>query len=99
VLYIDSFGNLRLAGTPADLTAAAPALGPGSSVAIEVAATAGRPPIRETATWARTFGEVAAAAPLLYEDSFGRLAYADNQGNAAERLGVAEDAPIRIEPA
>ena len=99
VLYIDSFGNLRLAGTPATLTAAAPALGPGSRVRIELPATPTRAAVREIAPWARTFGEVAMGAPLLYEDSFGRLAYADNRGHAAERLGVAEDAPIRIEPA
>jgi len=99
VLYIDSFGNLRLAGTPATLTAAAPALGPGSRVRIELPATPTRAAVREIAPWARTFGEVAFGAPLLYEDSFGRLAYADNRGHAAERLGVAEDAPIRIEPA
>lgn len=99
VLYVDSFGNLRLAGMPADLTAAAPDLQPGKPVAIEIVATPGRPGIRETATWARTFGEVPSGAPILYEDSFGRLAYADNQGNAAGRLGVAEDAAVRLEPA
>jgi hypothetical protein len=99
VLYIDSFGNLRLAGTPADLAAAAPTLRPGTSVAVEIPATTVRPAIREIATWARTFGEVGSGATILFEDSFGRLAFAVNQGNAAERLGVAEDTPIRIEPA
>jgi S-adenosylmethionine hydrolase len=99
VLYVDSFGNLRLAGTPADLAAAAPGLRPGGRVEIEFSAAAGRPAIREAATWARTFGEVLPGSPVLYEDSFGRLAYADNQGNAAERLGVAEDAAVRIKPA
>lgn len=99
VLYIDSFGNLRLAGTPANLTAAASTLRPGGRVTIEVPATADGPAIRETATWTRTFGEVPSGGSILYEDSFGRLAYADNQGNAAERLRVTEDAAIRIEPA
>ena len=99
VLYIDSFGNLRLAGTPADLMAAAPGLRPGSRVRLVLSARPGRPPAREIATWARTFGEVEDGAPILYEDSFGRLAYADNQGNAAARLDIAEDAAIRIEPA
>ena len=35
-------------------------------------------------------------ASLLMADSVGRLSLADNQGNAAARLGLAVDRPARI---
>ena len=44
----------------------------------------------------RTFGETAVGTAMLYEDSFGRLGYADNQGDAARRLGARLDQRIRI---
>ena len=38
--------------------------------------------------WAPTFGEVGVGGHLLYEDSYGRLCIAQNQGDAAESLGL-----------
>ena len=99
VVYVDSFGNLRLAGDRADLAAAIGPLEPGRRLAVTFPATGGDPAIRETVPWATTFGQVPVGRPLLYEDSFGRLAYADNQGDVARRLGIREDRPARIEPA
>jgi len=99
IVYIDSFGNLRLAGDPTDLEAAIGALTPGRALTLRFAATADGPEIVEQTTWELTFGATALGASLLYEDSFARLAYADNQGNVAARLGLAVDRPVRIEPA
>jgi S-adenosylmethionine hydrolase len=99
ILYVDSFGNLRLAGDPADLAAAIGPLDVGRSLAITFEGDDGVERIRETAPWAATFGDVAAGRPLVYEDSFGRLAYADNQGDVAHRLGLGVDRRARIEPA
>lgn len=99
IVYIDSFGNLRLAGVPADLEAAIGALTPGRPLTVRFAASGDGPEIVEQATWERTFGAKEIGAPLLYEDSFARLAYAANQGNVAARLGLAEDRDVRIEPA
>lgn len=96
VIYVDSFGNLRLAGSPQDLVDALGDLRPGSALAMEFAATAEAPAVRERATWAKTFGEIPPGAPLVYEDSFGDLAYADNQANVAERIGVGVDRVVRI---
>jgi S-adenosylmethionine hydrolase len=96
VIYVDSFGNLRLAGSAQDLTAALGALEPGRALDVELVATADTPAVRERATWARTFGEIPPGAPLVYEDSFGNLAYADNQSSAADRLGVGVDRAVRI---
>ena len=47
-------------------------------------------------TWAQTFGDVAAGECLLYEDSYGRMCIAQNQGNAGQTLGLDEGSPIRI---
>lgn len=99
VLFVDSFGNFRLAGVPADLETAVGPLMPGRPFVVELAAHDGRPAVSEAMPWCRTFGERPAGAPLLYENSFGQLAVADNQGNAAARLGVDPDRPARIRPA
>jgi S-adenosylmethionine hydrolase len=98
VLFVDSFGNFRLAGVPADLEAAVGPLAPGRPFIVECAAHAGRPAVAEAMPWCRTFAERPIGAPLLYENSFGQLAIADNQGNAAARLGVVADRPVRIRP-
>jgi S-adenosyl-L-methionine hydrolase (adenosine-forming) len=97
VVYVDSFGNLRLAGTPDDV---ARALGPtaqGRRLRAEFQTQAGA--LVEEAPWSRTFGDIPVGSPLFYEDSFGNLAYADNQGNVASRLGVRVDDRVRIRPA
>ncbi|MBI2775850.1 MAG: SAM-dependent chlorinase/fluorinase [Chloroflexi bacterium] len=135
VIFIDSFGNIRLAGVPADLEAAIGPLTPGRTLQIEFGAaaatpvgeaaptsapTSGPPPgvahgatsaatpgatsaptsaRTEAIPWARTFGERPLGAALVYENSFGGLAIADNQGNAAARLGVEPERPVRIRPA
>jgi S-adenosylmethionine hydrolase len=99
ILYVDSFGNLRLAGEPADLEAAVGPLESGRAFEVEFAAVDGAQPILELARWSRTFGEIPVGEPLLYEDSFGRLAYADNQGNVAARLRLEAGRPVRIRPA
>jgi S-adenosylmethionine hydrolase len=98
VLYVDSFGNLRLAGVPDDLHRAIGELTPGRGLEIEFGAANGSGPVMERTQWARTFGDVPVGAPLVYEDSFGHLAYADSQGNAAARLKIATGRPVRIRP-
>jgi len=98
VLYVDSFGNLRLAGVPDDLHRAIGELTPGRQLEVEFGADNGTGAFRERTQWARTFGDIPLGAPLVYEDSFGHLAYADNQGNVAARLKVATGRPVRIRP-
>jgi S-adenosyl-L-methionine hydrolase (adenosine-forming) len=99
VVYIDSFGNLRLAGDPVDLAKGIGELIPGRRLRITFEATGPTGPIVETTPWAATFGQVEPGRSLLYEDSFGRLAYADNQGDVARRLGLGVDSRARIESA
>ena len=100
VVYVDSFGNLRLGGEAEDLARAVGALAPGRRLQVEFAPTDGsQKPVAEVVPWALTFGEVPAGSPLLYEDSFGGLAYADNRANVAARLSIEVDRPVRISSA
>jgi S-adenosylmethionine hydrolase len=99
VQFIDSFGNVRLAGVPADLEAAIGPLAPGRPLELVFAPDGESPEVRTTVPWGRTFGEVPIGAPLLYANSFGHLALADNQGNAAARLGLQAPRTVTIRPA
>lgn len=99
IVYVDSFGNLRLAGDRDDLASAVGDLSPGRVFQVEFGGSNGQAPIVETAPWARTFGEIPVGRSLLFEDSSGRLAFADNQADAARRLSVGADRPVTIRPA
>ena len=98
VLFIDSYGNCRLAGQPEDLEriARGPVV-PGTSFRVDSgSATPGGLAVE----WHPTFGDVAAGEPLLYEDAdYGGLGIAVNQASAAERFGLEIDSPVRIEAA
>jgi S-adenosylmethionine hydrolase len=92
VLFIDTFGNCRLAGSTSDLGS----VEPGQRFTVR----AGGSGQRATLPWYPTFGAVAPGDPLLYEDAdYAGLGLAVNQGSAAERFGLVLDAPVLIEPA
>lgn len=94
VLFIDAFGNARLAGAAADLTQLRGTLESGDAFMVRIGARL------LAVTWQATFGSVARGEPLLYEDAdYAGLALAVNQGSAEEVLGLATDAPVRIDPA
>jgi len=90
------FGNVTFAGTPADLEAAIGPLSVGRRVHVEFTAHDGQAETHEATVWAETFGGVPVGESLLMADSEGQLSFADNQGNAAARLGLAVDRPVRI---
>jgi S-adenosylmethionine hydrolase len=90
VIYRDTFGNLKLNALPAHLLAALPDLEHGQHIAIEAGGEAHVMP------WAPTFGDVEVGGYLLYEDSYGRLCVAQNQGNAAETLPLAEGTRVTV---
>lgn len=97
VIYVDSFGNLRLAGSASDLAA----LGGESQrtgLHIELPdAEAGRPGAVD-GTLAATFGEVPSGDVLVYLDSSGHPALGVSQGSAAARLGVRRGMRVRVRP-
>jgi S-adenosylmethionine hydrolase len=95
VLFIDTFGNCRLAGDEADLAAlAGGTLDEGREFLVQFGASTATLPFH------RTFGRVATGTPLLYRDAdYDGLGLAVNQGSAAERFGLALDDLVRIGPA
>jgi S-adenosylmethionine hydrolase len=94
VIYVDTFGNIKLSGVTNDLVEALGTLTRGEELVIEVGA--GNKPKSHQLKWASTFGEVAPGEPLLYEDSYGRLCIAVNQGNAARQIGLVDDEVLAI---
>jgi S-adenosylmethionine hydrolase len=112
VVYVDSFGNLRLAGGVADLHAAVGEVEPGAGLIVDYAAARGgfnalaasatggaaarRGDRWERLTWRRTFGEASPGDLLAYEDSSGNLAIAVSNGDASARLGAGTGARIGI---
>jgi S-adenosylmethionine hydrolase len=91
ITYVDSFGNIRLAGDRDDLDAAFGALHDGASLRVTFEAGPS-----EKTRYGTTFGSVPLRASLVYVDSLGNLAMADNQGSLATRLEVSTDRPVRI---
>jgi len=96
IIFIASFGNLHLTATGDDMASAFGAVEPGTRFRVELVATPGHPGHVEEVTWVRTFGDSMPMTPVLYEDSSGRLGYADNQADAARRLGATVDQQVRI---
>lgn len=96
VTYVDSFGNLRLAGGATELAEALGDLKGGEALRVELAAEDGETSHVEATRYVQTFGEVPAGQPLVYVDSSGNIAVADNQGNIAARLGVRAGRTVRI---
>jgi len=89
-VYVDTFGNVKLAGLRADLEAALGPLRAGDPLS----ATIGE---RRIATsWHATFGDVAVGETLLYEDSYGRICLAARQASAAALHGIVEDLEVVI---
>jgi len=94
VLFIDSFGNSRLAGRPEDLESVIGPLDPGRRLRLIL----GRSGTVVDLPWASTFGEQPEGAGLVYDDAdYDGLAIAVNQGSARERFGLAIDDPVRVE--
>jgi S-adenosylmethionine hydrolase len=93
VIYRDTFGNVKLAGLAADLSTALPEIAHGDTVEVHFGNSRAKP---TEMTWAKTFGQVAAGRYLVYEDSYGRLCIAQNQGDAAETLSLEELTAVRI---
>lgn len=88
VVAVDHFGNLALGLRREELERAGVAVG--DQVEVRAAGRAHRAVVGETFASA-TVGEL-----VLYEDSFGSLAVAVNQGRAADRLGAGAGAPVEI---
>jgi S-adenosylmethionine hydrolase len=94
VIYRDTFGNAKLAGLTADLVDALGPLAHGD--VLRVAVGDGRRSRQEEVVWAQTFGDVGVGERLLYEDSYGRLCLAQNQGSVTASMGLEDGTPVTI---
>jgi S-adenosyl-L-methionine hydrolase (adenosine-forming) len=90
VTYVDSFGNLRMAGRLDDLAAAF-----GRLDRLHVRARVGTVDFEEVA-FVPSFGHVAEGALVLYVDSTGDLALAVSRGDLAARTGATTGTPVSI---
>jgi S-adenosylmethionine hydrolase len=89
-IYVDTFGNVKLAGLRADIEAALGPVRPGDPLVLTLAGRSIR------TSWQATFGDVATGESLVYEDSYGRICLAASQASAAEIHEIIEDLPITI---
>jgi S-adenosylmethionine hydrolase len=94
VIYVDSFGNARLAGGRRELEAAFGADASGRELRLHIGDRS-----VAAATLVPSFGHVAPDALALYVDSGGNLAIGVNQGDFARRFGVETGTAIRLEDA
>jgi S-adenosylmethionine hydrolase len=96
IVFIDPFGNVRLAGGREDLERLVGPLQTGRPLRLTLKATDRVIDL----TWAATFGEVPPGTAIVYDDAeTSGLAIAVNQGSAAESFALALDDVVRLEPA
>ena len=90
-VYLDRFGNVQLDVERGRV----PAWGvsPGQHVAVSLRGESW------PGFYGRTFADVGPGELLVYEDAYGRLAVAVNQGSAVGRLGISVGDELRIAPA
>ena len=93
MIYRDTFGNLKLGCLASELVQAFPDIDHGETLYVQ---RAGSRAAAVPLPWALTFGEVPAGDCLLYEDSYGRLCIAQNQGSAADALKLDDGSDLRI---
>jgi hypothetical protein len=91
VAYVDTFGNARLVGGRAELESAFGPVAEGTALSLDLPGGA-----RLAATIAPSIGSIAVGATLLYVDSSGNLALAENQGDLARRTGLEPGMPVTV---
>ena len=94
VVYVDSFGNIKLAGEVTELEAAIGRVSFGDGLRLSWHDEAGGH--EAMVPWVETFGRVALGAPLVYEDAYARICVAANQASGAQVLGLREGLALTI---
>jgi hypothetical protein len=85
IVYVDSFGNIKLVGEVGDLEAAVGELAPATRCACD-----GRRIRRADRRRALVRPSDASRARRYYEDAYGRICLAANQASGAKVLGLQE---------
>ena len=97
VVLVDSFGTVQLLAETCDLEAAIGPVAGGDALRIE-AVDGGKLGDGDAieASWRLTYAEAEEGEPLVFLDSYGRLAVAVNLASAARKFGLAPDRRLRI---
>ena len=95
IVYVDTFGNVKLGAVREDLDRALGPLAPGDALHLEVTTRTGATEAIDT-TWQATFGDVAAGETLVYEDSYRRICLAAREADAAAKHGLADDLELTV---
>ena len=90
VWWVDRFGNAQTNLGPDDL--AMLGLAPGSSVSVEIGASAYEVP------WVTAYGDVDSGAMLIHVDSHGLMALAVRDGRASDRMQLAGKTQVVVRP-
>ncbi len=94
IIYLDSFGNAKLSALGSHLFGALGSPEMGQPLYVRIIDQDG--PMDLEVAWVETFGAVPPGQPLLFQDSYGRLSLAVNQGSAVHDLGIREDAEVIV---
>ena len=94
VIYLDSFGNAKLSALSNHLFGALGSPDLGQPLFVRIIDQDGALDLE--VAWVETFGNVPPGQPLMFQDSYGRLSLAVNQGSAALDLGIREDAEVIV---
>jgi S-adenosylmethionine hydrolase len=94
VIYLDTFGNAKFSALGGHLLNAFPGIGPGDRLWLRIENASGS--LDVAVPWVGTFGHVPPGSPLVYDDSYGRLCIAVNQGSAVELLGLTDNAVVTL---
>ncbi len=94
IVYLDTFGNVKLSALGGHMLNAFGGLREGEWLYLRIEDDTYSRDLR--VPWEGTFGRVPVGQVLVYEDSYGRLCMAVNQGSAAATLGLREDMSVTI---
>ncbi|MGD0018926.1 MAG: SAM-dependent chlorinase/fluorinase [Candidatus Limnocylindrales bacterium] len=97
VAFVDTWGNVQLLAEPADLETAIGRVSNGDELRVEAADGSSLGGVDGIDLhWRLTYGDAEPGEPLVFLDSYGRLALAVNLQSAAERYGLEADRRVRI---
>jgi S-adenosylmethionine hydrolase len=96
IVYVDTFGNVKLSALIEDLEAALGPLSPGDPLRLEIASHGQAAGSTLRVPWQDAFGHAGEGQPLLYQDSYGRVCLAIDRGNAGTQLGLVDDQPVLV---
>jgi hypothetical protein len=94
IVYVDSFGNIKLVGEIAALETAVGPLAFGDALRLRWTDDTGAH--EAVVPWVETFGRVPVGSPLAYEDAYARICLAANQASGARALGLRDGLALTI---